>query len=254
LEDISQQLGPPLTWFLTQLKLRYWREKTFNFLGLPPEIRLMIYRYTLPEDRTYYMTARKYRYHGHLPDEEFEDEIIPQPLSLLRVCRQVHHELRPMVYENCVFYLTIYSIRDLLYTIDLLDKYTVPHNFDQSRDIFYHMRNIRIRVSDLILDIYPYHRVCRRYAWTKFSESTQLWIGPGVKTFLKDATQFAETVSRSQRREGLRALFDAAEDEDVIRLEMLRTPMMERWYLDRMLPWFHRDRRWRYHEFSTEPV
>jgi hypothetical protein len=41
-------------------------------------------------------------------------------------------------------------------------------------------------------------------------------------------------VSRSQRREGLQARFDAAEVKDVIRLEMLGTPMMERWYLNRI--------------------
>jgi hypothetical protein len=180
------------------------------------------------------MTAPKYRLHGHPPHEELRDEIFPQPLSLLRVCRQIHQELRPLIYDDCVFYITIYSIRDLLYTIDLLDKYAVPHNFDHNRDIFHHMKNIRIRVSDLILDIYPSHRVCRRYAWTKFSESTQLWTGPGAKTLSKDATQFAETVSRSQRREGLQARFDAAEVKDVIRLEMLGTPMMERWYLNRI--------------------
>ncbi|KAI4851390.1 hypothetical protein E4T44_02162 [Aureobasidium sp. EXF-8845] len=191
-----------------KLKLRYWREKTFDFLGLPPEIRLMIYRYTLPEDRTYYMTARKYRFYGHLPHVELRDEISPQPLSLLRVCRQIYQELQPLVYDDCVFYITIYSIRDLLYTIDLLDKYAVPHNFDHNRDIFFHMRNIRIRVSDLILDIYPYHRICHRYAWTKFSEAALLWIGPGKAKLLKDATQFAEMTNAGGITNFLQNLFE----------------------------------------------
>jgi hypothetical protein len=118
----------------------------------------MIYRYMLPEDRIYNMTARKQRFAGRPPPKELNNEIIPRPLSLLRVCHLVHQEFWQLIYHQCIFYITIYSIGDLLYVVDLLDKCTARHHTIRDKDIFCHMSHIRIRVSDLILDIYPVHR------------------------------------------------------------------------------------------------
>ncbi|KAI5249517.1 hypothetical protein E4T43_00948 [Aureobasidium subglaciale] len=143
-----------ITSFRQLLKLLYWPEKAFNFLGLPPEIRLMIYTYTLPHDRIYYMTARNMRV---LPRQPYEDAYyeVSQPLpSLLRVCRLVRRELVPIVQWGCSFYITIYSIPDLLYTLELLERYS-SLQLTRSMRLFSLTRHIHIRIKDLILDLQP---------------------------------------------------------------------------------------------------
>ncbi|KAH0382454.1 hypothetical protein KCU92_g6227, partial [Aureobasidium melanogenum] len=135
-------------------KLLYWPEQTFDFLGLPPEIRLMVYRYTLPANGIYYLTARKMRFYTSPPQQDLKDEIVHPPPSLLRVCRLVYLELWPMVYKTCTFYITIYSIRDVLYTLHLIDKLGINTTF-RPTDLFSCMRNMRIRVNNLVFDIHP---------------------------------------------------------------------------------------------------
>ncbi|KAI4748665.1 hypothetical protein E4T50_01053 [Aureobasidium sp. EXF-12298] len=230
----------PLTRFHQQLKLRYWPEQTFDFLGLPPEIRLMIYRYMLPEDQIYYMTARKQRFYGHFPRFELKDEIIPQPLSLLRVCRLVTQELWPLVYAECIFYITIYSIGDLLYAMDLLEKYTTSRAL-RNKDIFCHMIHIRIRVNDLILNTYAYHRACFRERSSTCTQTTQLWIGPGTEYLLQDSIEVARMVSICRRFNAAWLHFDAASVKEIIRFKMLRSPsQLDRATLHSMLPWYQR--------------
>ncbi|KAH0339145.1 hypothetical protein KCU74_g819, partial [Aureobasidium melanogenum] len=137
-----------------KFKLLYWPEQTFDFLGLPPEIRMMIYRYTLPPDGIYYLTARKMRTYNRRLQEVLKNEIVHPPPALLRVCRLVYRELWPMIYKTCTFYITIYSIRDLLYTLHLLDKYAAITTVHPT-DLFSHMKNIRIRANNLVISIHP---------------------------------------------------------------------------------------------------
>ncbi|KAI4759919.1 hypothetical protein E4T52_08059 [Aureobasidium sp. EXF-3400] len=224
-----------------KLKLRYWPEQTFDFLALPPEIRLMIYRYMLPEDRIYYMTARKQRFASRSPPKELNNEIIPRPLPLLRVCRLVHQEFWQLIYHQCIFYITIYSIRDLLYVVNLLDKCTASHHTLRDKDIFCHMGHIRIRVSDLILDIYAVHRLYDRSRLEKYTQTTRLWIGPGAGLLLESSTQTVRMVNQCRQYDIDWLHSGAASVKQTIRWKLLMTPIVDGAILRSMLPWYQRD-------------
>ncbi|KAH0271771.1 hypothetical protein KCU91_g7153, partial [Aureobasidium melanogenum] len=231
-----------------KLKPLYWPEQTFNFLGLPPEIRMNVYRYTLPTDGIYYLTARKMRTYDRRLQEVLNNEIVHPPPSLLRVCRLVYKELWSIIYKKCVFYITIYSIRDLLYTLDLFDRYTnttTPH----STDIFYHMKNIRIRINDLILDIHPLQ--CGSKMIAELSQTTQLWSGPG-NLLLQDRYRAAILVRMFHGR-GVAVLehVEAACLKGFV-AAVLRIDVLNKRELIKMLPWYQR--RLSRHKSSTSPV
>jgi hypothetical protein len=244
----------PLTRVHQQLKLRYWREQPFDLLGLPPEIRLMIYRYTLPKDRIFYMTARKHRFCARPPPEELTDEIIAQPLHLLCVCRLVHQELLPLFYHQCIFYITIYSIGDLLYAMDLLNRYGASDKTLRPIDIFSRISNIRIRVNDLVLDISPLHHGWCGVMIAQLSQTTQLWSGPGARTLLKNRPQAAWTVRMEQGQEMISDRFGAGILKDIILHKMSNIHGLDRASLNKVLPWwYYRSKRQHRHQLSTSP-
>jgi hypothetical protein len=189
------------------------------------------------------MTARKHRFYGHLSHEDLKDEIIPEPLSILRVCHLVYDEMWPLIRNQCIFYITMYSVRDLLYTIDLLERYEVPDDNDPSpSDIFYRVANIQIRVSDLMMRICPSRDV-------ELSQTTPLWIGPGATTLLKTKTQAAEMVRMFERRRMLLFTSEAAELKCTLLDYMFRNRSVDKHSLNKMLPWYHRLQ----HERSRKP-
>jgi hypothetical protein len=245
---MSQPSSQLLTCSHQQLKLRYCGQQTFNFLGLPPEIRLIVYGHTLPANRTYYMTARKHRFYGHLSHEDLKDEIIPEPLSILRVCHLVYDEMWPLIRNQCILYITIYSVRDLLYTIDLLERYEVPVDNDPSpSEIFYRVANIQIRVSDLVMRICPDREV-------ELSRTTPLWIGPGATTLLKTRAQVADMVRMYGRGRLLMCTSEAAELKSTLLDYMFRNRSVDKYTLNKMLPWYQKVQHQRYRKPSASPV
>ncbi|KAI5259464.1 hypothetical protein E4T42_00002 [Aureobasidium subglaciale] len=219
-----------------KLKLLYWPEKAFNFLGLPPEIRLMIYAYTLPHDRIYYMTARKLR---ELPRQPYEDAYyeVSQPLpSLLRVCRLVRRELVPIVQWGCSFYITIYSIPDLLYTLELLEKYS-SLQLTHSMRLFSLTRHIHIRIKDLILDLQPMRRGIRVNG--ALHVTNNVWSGRG-RGLLRDHAIISVLLNRSLRH--MRPWLEAS-DVLIILQCMFRDNTLDKQFLNKMLPWYQRRRK-----------
>lgn len=214
----------------------------------------MVYRYTLPGDRIYYMTARKHRFYGDPPHEDLKDEIITQPLSLLLVCRLVNQELWPLVYVDCIFYMTIYSIRDLLYALDLLDKYATSGQTLRGKDIFYHMSKIQIRVNNFTMKICSLHHD-REGPWIlDLSHETRLWSGPGARSLLKTDAQVARTIRRFAHQDQPVDLSGASELKKFIQLEMLRLPVLDKCKLEKMLAWYHRLQYQRRRKSSASPV
>lgn len=194
-----------------------------------------VYRYTLPSDGIYHLTARKMRTYDRSLQQQIKNEIIQTPPSLLHVCRLVYQELWPMIYKKCVFYITIYSIGDLLYTLDLLDRYAHTTTL-HSTDIFYHMRNIRIRIDDLILNIRPLQHSWRMTVG--FSQTTQLWSGPGT-SLLYDRAQAAALVRGLQGHKIVAYCFDAESLEKLLRF-MLAIDALDKHVLIKVLPWYQR--------------
>lgn len=213
----------------------------------------MVYRYIIPPDRVYYMTARKHRFYGHPPHQELKNEIIPCPPHLLRVCWIIHQELWPLIYNQCIFYITIYSIRDLLYALDLLDHYTNLYDPDYANDIFTYTSNIRIRVNDLTLDVHPPYHGRRGWLFVEMSQTAPLWVGHGAKTILKNRTQAATTARAYPRMEIPQEAMSAGHLKTYI-CHMTRLPVQGKAALNRMLPWYQRYQRQRFHKLSTSPV
>lgn len=207
-----------------------------------------VYRYTLPSNDIYYLTARKMRTYDRRLQEKIHNEIVYPPPSLFRVCRLVYQELWLMIYKKCVFYITIYSIRDLFYTLDLLDRYANTTTF-HSTDIFYHMKNIRIRINDLILNIHPL-----QHSWgmtAELSLTTRLWSGPGA-SLLPDRYTTAILVGMYHGRSVvILQYFDAARLKDFINT-VLDIDVLDKRKLIKMLPWYQR--RLVRHKSSTSPV
>jgi hypothetical protein len=227
---------------------RRCKQQTFNFLGLPPEVRLIVYGHTLPANRTYYMTARNHRFYGHLPHEDLKDEIISEPLSILRVCHLVYDEIWPLIYNQFDFYITVYSVRDLLYIMDLLERYEVPRDIEfPVTDIFFNMTNIQIRVSDLVTRICPNHDV-------ELSQTTPLWIGPGATTLLKTKAQVAEMVRIYGHGRILMCSSEAAELKSSLLDYMFRNRSVNKCALNKMLPWYQRLQHQRNRKLSASPV
>ncbi|KAI5197899.1 hypothetical protein E4T39_07059 [Aureobasidium subglaciale] len=223
-----------------KIKLLYWPEKAFNFLGLPPEIRLMIYTYTFPHDRIYYMTARRLRI---LPRQPYEDACyeISQPLpALLRVCHLVRRELVPVVQWECSFYITIYSIPDLLYTLELLEKYSLLR-LTHSAGLFALTKHIRIRIKDLTLNLQP--MVDSQWRDIRVNSAlnitTNVWSGRG-RGLLRERTTIAILLSRSLRH--IRPWLEAS-DVLVILQCMFRDNTLDKQFLNKMLPWYQRRRK-----------
>ncbi|CAD0042251.1 unnamed protein product [Aureobasidium pullulans] len=225
------------TAFRQLLKLLYWPETTFRFLDLPPEIRLIVYAYTLPEDRIYYMTARNMRVYTKAQKELIVDEVA-QPLpALLRVCRLVRQELRLMVYENNCFYITIYSIRDLLHTMELLNNSTCssPFYFMNGSQM---MKHIRIRVDELIIDLRSIHSNDTLFV-LQFSESSPIWFGPG-KSLRRSRTDMARMIKAYAR--AVRFWISVRDVSDLLKcilVDSASDPIL----LNRLLPWYHRGRK-----------
>ena len=199
------------------------------------------------------MTARKQRFHGHPSHEELKKEIIPHPPYLLRVCRLVNQELWPLIYKQCIFYITIYSIRDLLYAVDLLDHYAFLYDPNYATDIFSYTSNIRIRINDLILDVRPSCDGRRGWLMVELSHTTPMWVGRGTKTILQNRTQAARTVRTNPRGEIAPEAMSAGHLKESIR-RMSRLLVLDKAALNRMLPWYHRYQRQRRHKLSTSPV
>ena len=214
----------------------------------------MVYRYTLPLDHIYHMTGRKHRFYGSPPHEGLKDEIIPQPLCLLRVCRLVYEELWPLIYKQCIFYITIYSIRDLLYVMDLLDAYATSRNTLRGRDIFYHMSEIHVRVNNFTIRRHAEHRSLSGARLLNLSLESKLWSGPGATSLLKTETQVLQTISFFARRDILSDIIAALVLKDFIQRHMLRPPILDTSELEKMLPWYHRYQRQRFHELHTSPA
>ena len=103
------------------------------------------------------------------------------------------------------------------------------------------MSHIRIRVSDLILDIYPVHRpYYYESRLQRYTQTTQLWIGPGARLLLENSM---ETV-RMMRPHNIDWLhLDAANVKQTIRWKLLRTPIVDGAILRSMLPWYQRYQR-----------
>lgn len=211
----------------------------------------MVYRYSLPPNRICYMTARKDRFYGSPPHEDLKDEIVPQPLSLLRVCRLVYEELWSLIYKQCIFYITIYSIRDLLYAANVLDHYTDLYDPDYATDIFAYTSNIRVRVNDLMLDVHPLYQGRRGWLFMEMSQTAPLWVGRGAKTILKNRTQ-AATTARTYFRG--KVAQESAGHLKVSMLHMTRLSVLDKSSLNKMLPWYQRYQRQRPHKWSTSPV
>jgi hypothetical protein len=201
----------------------------------------MVYRHILPADQIYYMTARKQRFHCQPPHKELRDEVLPQPLHLLRVCRLVHQELWPLVYDQCVFYITIYSIRDLAYARGLLDDFTLSYHPFRSTDLFKRVRRIRIRVNDLILDVHPSSDIWCRALTAEFSQTNELWIGPGAEYVPKHRAQAARTVIWHREHDSWPDCYNAIVLKELIHYQMLRTPRLNnKATSNKMLPWYQR--------------
>jgi hypothetical protein len=214
----------------------------------------MVHRYTLPANRIYFMTARKHRIHAHHPHEEFLDEIIASPLHLLCVCRLVHQELSPLYHHQCMFYITIYSIGDLLYAMDLLNKYTASDGTFNSIDIFSRVSNIRIRVNDLVLDISPLHHGWCGVMVAKLSLTTQLWSSPGARTLLKNRPQAAWTVRMEQGQVMISECFGAGILKNIILHKMSNIHGLDRASLNKVLPWwYYRTKRQHRRQLSMSP-
>ncbi|KAH0345795.1 hypothetical protein KCU83_g7664, partial [Aureobasidium melanogenum] len=230
-----------------RLKLLYWPEQTFDFLGLPPEIRIMVYRYTLPANSIYYLTARKMRTYNRRLQEKTKNEIVHPPPSLLRVCHLVYQELWPMIYKTCTFYITIYSIRDVLYTLHLIDKLGIHTTF-RPTDLFSCMRNIRIRVNNLLFNIHPLWHNGREAMIAELSLTTQLWSGPGT-SLLQDMFQAALLVGLYQGREIVLNHMDVQCLEEFLSF-LLQTRVLDKRVLIKMLPWYQR-RQSRHKSFTS---
>ncbi|KAK6008260.1 hypothetical protein QM012_000163 [Aureobasidium pullulans] len=231
-----------------KIKLLYWPEQTFDFLGLPPEIRINVYRYILPANGIYYLCARKMRIYGHFP-HEIEDEIVHPPPALLCVCRIVYQELWPMIYKTCLFYITIYSIKDLLYALHLIEKFATMITF-RSTDLVSCMRNIRIRVNNLMFNIRSLRGDAGEKLIAELSQTTQLWFGPGA-SLLQDQAQVARLVKRSQGHECVLPHFDAEGLKSFLMFLLNRSDLDKR-ALIKMLPWCQR--RQSRHKSSTSHV
>ncbi|KAI4725639.1 hypothetical protein E4T49_06633 [Aureobasidium sp. EXF-10728] len=217
-----------------KLKLLYWPEQTFNFLGLPPEIRVEVYRYTLPKDNIYCMTARKFRFYGR-QDEFIEDEVTRPLPSLLRVCRLVHEELCPIIYGRGIFCITIYSIRDLLYILDLLEKYATPTTF-HSTSIFSMMRQIVLRVNNVLAGIVfrlPIRTISRTLCMTS------IWHGRG-KALLRDGATAMRMIKMDARLRYRRVPWFEAEDLRHLLECIFEDGALDRRALVKMLPWYQR--------------
>ncbi|KAI4715608.1 hypothetical protein E4T48_08199 [Aureobasidium sp. EXF-10727] len=217
-----------------KLILLYWPEQTFDFLGLPPEVRVEVYRYTLPKDNIYCMAARKYRFYSR-QDEFIKDEVARPLPSLLRVCRLVHEELCPLIYGTGIFCITIYSIRDLLYTLDLLEKYATPTTF-HSTTIFSMMRQIVLRVNDVIIGmtLRPSIRILSRAL-----HMTPIWHGRG-KALLRDGTTAMRLIKSDARLRSRRVPWFEAEDLMYLLECIFKDGALNRRALIKMLPWYQR--------------
>ncbi|CAD0109724.1 unnamed protein product, partial [Aureobasidium uvarum] len=217
-----------------KLKLLYWPEEPFDFLGLPPEIRMEVYCYTLPEDDMYYMTARKFRSYGK-QHEDIKDEVTRPLPSLLRVCRLVHEEFCPLIYAKGVFCITIYSIRDLLYTLDLLDRHAVPTIF-HSTSIFSMMRQIILRVNNVVVGI-VFKPTVRALSRTLYM--TSIWSGRG-KALLRDGAMAMRMIKRNQRLRSCRTPWFEAQDLRHLLECIFKIGVLDRRALTKMLPWYQR--------------
>lgn len=208
-----------------------------------------VYRYTLPANGIYYLTARKMRTYDQFSKKALKDEVICTPPALLRVCRLVYRELWPMIYRTCIFYITIYSIRDLLYTLHILDKFSTITTF-RSTDLVSCMRNIRIRVNNLVFNIHPLQHGERGAMIAELSQTTQLWSGPGA-SLLQDRAQAAYLVERFQRHEFVLDHFDAESLKPFL-MFLLNLSVLNKHTLIKMLPWYQR--RQGRHKLSTSYV
>lgn len=139
--------------------------RPFPLLALPPEIRLQIYRYALPQQQTIILTKPSAAYCPFPPSSSplsiylpavFEKlhygcpcqtRLTPPFLPLLQTCRLIRNEAQDLFYGNNAFVLNIDLPRTLLRVPDLLALL----ESGSSGDILAMIKDFRIRVGGNVM-------------------------------------------------------------------------------------------------------
>ncbi|TIA61122.1 hypothetical protein D6C77_03650 [Aureobasidium pullulans] len=122
-----------------------YRPKAFPLMRLPPELRLKIYEYLLPEDRMFHLTAG-------IPEATWKTHSSTQGVfrsrfpALLYVSRQVHREFQPLFYGSSTFVITIDRPKELFSALKMIEQLLPPNSINQV-DVFTMMRDLRLRVD-----------------------------------------------------------------------------------------------------------
>ena len=137
--------------------------KPFPLLALPPEIRLQIYRYALPQRQTIILTKPSAAHCPFPPSSSplsiylpqvFErlhygcpcqTRLTPPFLPLLQTCKLIRNEAQELFYSNNAFVLNIDIPKTLLRIPDLL------HLFDNGGDVLAMIKDFRIRVGGNVM-------------------------------------------------------------------------------------------------------
>lgn len=141
-------------------------EQHFPFLKLPPEIRLQIYRYALPQRQTIILTkpsapqcpfpqrsplpafvpAILLRLHSGCP---CQTRLTPPFLPILQVSRLLRREAQPLFYSNNAFVLNIDMPQTLLRIPNLLDIF--QNGMMDGGEILDLVKDFRIRVGGNVM-------------------------------------------------------------------------------------------------------
>ncbi|KAI4715616.1 hypothetical protein E4T48_08200 [Aureobasidium sp. EXF-10727] len=148
------------------LQTRKRKHQPFPLLALPPEIRLQIYRYALPQHQTIIMTKPSAAYCPFPPSSSplsmylpavyeklhyncpCQTRLTPPFLPLLQTCRLVRKEAEALFYANNAFVLNIDMPGTLLRIPELLD---LLENREGGRRIWGLIRDFRIRVGGNVM-------------------------------------------------------------------------------------------------------
>lgn len=137
--------------------------KPFPLLALPPEIRLQIYRYALPQRQTIILTKPSAAHCPFPPSSSplsiylpqvFErlhygcpcqTRLTPPFLPLLQTCKLLRNEAQELFYSNNAFVLNIDIPKTLLRIPELLSL------FDNGGDVLAMIKDFRIRVGGNVM-------------------------------------------------------------------------------------------------------